>query len=1105
MSKKTMLNCILTDWDSQTFKMEDVDPHAPSNVIKQVNQLHDLWMKANPVASTNVKFRANLDLFFDRLRRSAGIIDATTFDPAFFHKMESKALHGINRVLNGLNVNDGITSYLKNLDRKGKGYINNLFEKVELAKKAKVLKTQSDKVLKDVGITGARRDTVLYKLYETANLQYLIDYTGELHPTAQRVALRIQEANTDVLRKAGLSDYDIVDLTKYANDVVQTQYEIANVVKKAGVDLSDVLEDGYFKRLFSPEAKEMLDKILAKKVTPSGKVVDIDPRKWLQNSRNTNMLVFDDLDTIDYLFQRSNIFKRLNETADEGIKGWMKQYNLKEINSVRFMMEEGSENTLSHIFNNVFTPDELDFFVDSGLLSKIPVESGKIYENLIKHYELPFEGLNDVFITNPVQAASAYREILQRITTEHGRVYGMIRGASEKFGIPRDIALNSKEYKEFVSMRQAIPPKQWNKIEPEAQELLDNIFVHPRIAKVNYSDLLTASDPIRQGLIGQTLTFIRKTTAGTMLGTTQWMGRQIIGNTAYLESMGIHPHSYLGNITRKVWHDSKNVIKNGVDNFSASLDNTKKFGTNNKYSEKDLWKALERSGLIDTSTVFGSVNKTGVDFEGSFRRTLRQFEWMKKNYPDNVGGFVAQKGIDAANRGVDTTLFKYLGYGNELTDNMAKFTMLQQVMSHQRFTRIFDNDFLDSLPYKGDIKEALEFVRQHSFMFDDLPNDNNLYKGTASFVPFLSWRIKSAQQTARYLVEQPQKFASYLKIVGRYQDELKENHPVEYEGAIAPWMNNNSLIAPIRIDKEFTGTGKDEWFQNPLMTVIPQIGTLEEFNMFLDDLGMFQKGKRPSNRNENPHKKKTPMLRRMFNSEAAPLLKGLATVFTGTTEFDRDYQNLTESTKKRDLFGVEVSNIAYYWMTTALPSLKGINKVFSYTGLSAEAPEFDLTTGRWTQGKKSWLGGETDYPSRSQQESVLSNVAGLAEVIGANPMPINVYWNMGYYSRKDIEAQLKGTQNSIKALNKKMSLARDAEEAAKLKQDTLNLITYDVMLRSELGIIVRWANKNNIPYHKAVDRIVQRNMQISDLLPREEVQRIAEENYKMWIDNPYIR
>jgi len=1097
----TILNCKLNEWADESFKMEDIDPNAPSDVIKHVNMLHDLWIRVNPHVKSNLSARNNIDLFFNRLRKSAGIVDASAFDPNFFYRMESRALHGLERLAKGLNLDDGIASYLKNLDRRGKGYIVSLFENVELAKKARVLRVQTNKVLKDLP-TGSTKNSIMYKLQETANLQYLLDYSQKLNPAAQAVVLRVQQDNIEYLKRAGLSDDNIMSLSKYANDLVQTQYEIANVVKKAGIDLSDVINEDYIGRVFSPEAKQMINQVVKNKGLAHQDYIVDSAKNWLVDSRNTNMLIPSDLQTIDYLFKRAGIFDRLNATTDEGIRGLMELKGIKQYDTINQLLDEGNDAVLSHVFNNIFSPDELDFMLETGLLSKIPLDSGKVHEHLYKHYKLPFDDLNDIFVTDPVRASQAYRDTLETITTEQSRMFGFIRGAQEKFGIPKDVAISDPEYKEFVGLGKAIPDRLKRRLGSDVSDMLNNVYVHPRIAKVNYADMLLASDPIRLGLVGQTLGFIRKLSSGVMLGTTQWLGKQVIGNSAYLESMGIHPHNYLSNVSRKAWHDSRNVINGTINNFSESLSKVKEYGKG--YSEFDLWKALERAGLIDTSTMFGNVNKTSKIDLNSVRRTVRQYQWMKENYPDNVGEFIGEKVISGANAVVDNTLFKGLSYGNELTDNMAKLTMLEQVMSKKRFTRIFDNDFLDSLPYHADIEDALDYVRKHSFMFDDLPNDNAAYKAASSVLPFLSWRIKSAQQTVRYVVENPQKFAAFLKLTSNYQDTLKEDYPVEFAGTESPWTNQNSITLPIRIDKEFTGTGQAQWYANPLVTVIPQLGSIEEVNMFLDDLGMFQSGKRPSNRNENPHKEKTPLLRRLFNSETSPILKGLATAFTGIDEYDREYQTLANSSKKRDLFGIEVSNQSYYWITTALPALKSLNKSFSYTGLAAEAPEFDITTGKWTQGKKSWLGGETDYESRAQQESVFGNLAGLAELIGANPHPINVYWNMGYRSRKEIEYMLRDTQKTIRGLHKKISLASDAEEAAKIKQNALDLITYDVMLRTELGIIVRFAEKNNIPYHKAVDRIIQRNRQISDLLPREEVQRLAEENYKMWVDNPYL-
>jgi hypothetical protein len=1103
---KTTVGCRILSWSEQHHSAPEVKVDDVSDASKTTNRLHDLWLLANPSIVDDPVISKNVETAFERMRRVGNIVEASVKDESFYSKLESGFINSVfgNYKAKFDGTEASIKEYLTDLSRQGQGYILQQFERLEIGKKAKVLQVQLDEVFKKADIKGADKATAVLKIMEDAQLPYLIDYTHEINTPTQLLIARRQLANTEYLTKLGLSDKAIKSLHSTAQALVQAQYEVISIGRAVNLDVTKIFESGYLPRVLTPEAQNVLELVVSKEDKKLLDSISTNAGKWLSQSRGSNLLIPNDIETIDDLLNRGGVFKRINSKTDEQIKSILKSRGKTEITSIKDMLGEGDEPFVIDTFLNKLTPDEIDFFTQTGLMSKLPVDSAKMWDELVSHYKLPFDGLDDIFKYDPVEGVKVYTESLSKLAANDAKTWGLIDGAINKFGIPKGTVDLHPNYKSYKPLSEAFPQNVLDQIkDPALLSKLDEVYVHPKVAQIANASYKLQTDPNRLGIVGDVLTFIRKTSAGLMLGTPQLIGRNIMQNIPFLESYGVHPASFLKYVTGKVWDDSTHLIKGSVASFAEALTD-KKIWAGGKFSPREMWNFASEKGLINDFSMIGKASKE-LDL-GSFRRTIREMNWMKSTYPEHFNPkYILGKAIKGADQIIDSTLFKYTGYVNTITDNAAKFAMLEQVMNPNRLEKIIGNGAFDVLPYFDDPVKAVAWVKQHSFMFDDIPYDSEAYKIFSSVVPFLSYQMKAFQQTGRYVVEHPHRFASYLQLVGKVNDNFKEDYPLEYSTMVAPFMNQNSPFLPVRIPKELSGTGQDEFFTYSLTGIVSQLGTIENVNMLLDDLGIFESGKLPSNRNDNPFNTgKVTKLRKVFDDLASPPFTTLVAALSGETSYGKDIESMSEA-KDRTLLGIQVSQQNYFWYTNLFPSIKSIDKLFSYTGLDADAPEYNPITGEYKVGTRSWTGAKSDYAKAGQLPNVFGMFGSLAELLAINPQHIDVYWKLAGEKRNTLEIQLAAATKEAKSLGYKLANAKDSEDAKRITELYQSHMIYAWYLDTEWAIVNEWAKRHNISSAKAMKNIIQNNSQINELLPKEDIDRIARQNYLKWDNNPSVR
>lgn len=390
-------------------------------------------------------------------------------------------------------------------------------------------------------------------------------------------------------------------------------------------------------------------------------------------------------------------------------------------------------------------------------------------------------------------------------------------------------------------------------------------------------------------------------------------------------------------------------------------------------------------------------------------------------------------------------------------------------------------------------------------MFDDLPKNSEVFDIATSIMPFWSFQYKAFQQTGRYLVEHPARFNTYLRLVGKVNDDFKEDYPVEAYGMTPPWANQFTPQIPFRIPKELSGTGKDEFFTWSITGLVAQFGSIDTVNMLLDDLGLFKGYKTPSQRNDNPYSQdKIGTLRKVFNNAASPWLTTALALYTGTNDYGQSLDEMSNVNKQRTLFGVPISQKSYWFTTSIFPAIKSLDRLSSYTGINGEAPYTDLTTGEFNQGKPSWAGTTPGYLQGSQKPNVFGMLTPVTDLLALNPQHIDVYYQLGQSKRQNLEKMISDATKEAKGLRYRLANATSQEQANQIRTEFQKHALFAWYLGTEWDIVNTWAKRQGIPSTRAIKNIIHDNLVISDLLPKDEVDRIATQNYNKWANNPYV-
>lgn len=1117
------LNCRLPNFKDSRFVYKEFDPTAPPDIVKKINWFQHRW-EAMTRMHPRHPFRAvqaDRQLkFWDRLVRIGNMVEADRFSPAMRRAIETRSVNriaqGYKMVQDFLNnpstVKGATADALIGFERRARGFIADAISDIEVAKVASQYGKTAREIGKKYKLTADEVARMQWDVLELSIQPYVVEESLDVSAPMYKLLDIRQGQVKEWLDTKGIEVPDQERIVDAAKQLAQVNAEMVAIAGSVGLEIAELKDMGYLHRVFTREASDIMETIKEGGIfRPSGRPIVLESSKAVntafQKGRQFFDFVYEDAQVLDYLFKKGGVFEELNKKlqTDDVLRASLGKDKVEDFID---LLEGENDMIISHAFINVLDQDELQTLIELGFIHKVPWQTSKVHRYYQETFQLPF-GLADTFVSDPAKVTDLYVKSLQAVAGERGKVWGYFKGAlQDGWGVPEGLVMaDPKKYPDYVPLTEAFPPSMADSIfgtDQEAAYHLGKTYVPREAAGLIHAELKMSTDPLQLGLFGNVMSVVHKWGTGLMLTTSQYLGRQIWGWGGALVSRGVSPLGYYTHIVRQMATTTFTKMKGlPAMNYGSTLSDVRRWG-GGKYSGKDLWKRAVERGLINDFNIFGEVNQ---QTHRTLKRTIQEFLTLNKLYPEHFGDNVWKVGGKAFKElfADNAPFVGYLAYANTVTDNFGKFALLEALLSDHR--RIVP-EILDPIPHFTDVDDAIEYVFKNTWQFDKLNVGAakwNNHPAASALIPFLNWRLVNIQQSAQYAIAHPHLFGSYLYLIARPNEELEDEVPEEYALVTSSWIDNLDFPKWFVTDGESSPTGRREWFMFPSTNWMPYLGAISDIGDIMDTLGLFNKSKLPSRRNDNPYEKQVSVLQRAGKELTLPVVEAASAFYTQRDGWGRTWDEIRASGKKRTLLGFEIDPVAHYFITTLAPAIKALDRNLSYTGATGTAPTVDPITGVYKEGTPSWTGAIPDYPVASQSPHMWDSqfFNGVLQAVGAAPYHIDVYLQ-AQYKITDITYQLYEAEDRLKAYPKKMAQARDEEHAKQIREKAENDYIWAVFLAQELGYYEMWRKKVGLTHKRATDAILQQNLQVSELLSEEEKAQVRADITKRYKNSNYF-
>jgi hypothetical protein len=234
------------------------------------------------------------------------------------------------------------------------------------------------------------------------------------------------------------------------------------------------------------------------------------------------------------------------------------------------------------------TTDQLDLMVDSGVLGKLPMASREVFDYMRTEYKLPYDELNQLYVTDVNVLMSRYSESLMRSVNSTSLINTLLTPKAFDAGwvVTREMAEQGGDYANFVPISNSFADlAQASKmsiqqlaanigVDAAMVERLSSTYVHPQVARQWRSILAVSVNPSAMASFGSQVLALGRMVNKMVLTNVQFVARQayqsVRVNTAAGGSVFTLPHATLqinsvlnDGITPGLFSDAKVFMRDG--------------------------------------------------------------------------------------------------------------------------------------------------------------------------------------------------------------------------------------------------------------------------------------------------------------------------------------------------------------------------------------------------------------------------------------------------------------------------------------------------------------------------------------------------------------
>jgi hypothetical protein len=475
-------------------------------------------------------------------------------------------------------------------------------------------------------------------------------------------------------------------------------------------------------------------------------------------------------------------------------------------------------------------PDKLDKLIDSGILSKVPIPTTQLADELIKRYDLPYSGIDELLITDPHQAYQHAKEQTKRAMGRSVVLRGFYRDALDNgWGVTEaELFANPELY------------KGWHKLDPDlllerfglSKELNPPtpMYVHPAVEEQLIGVLSVSTDPMTQGTFARVWQYTWKLAKEQVLTTSGFLGRQTWQLFIQAGMSGTNLAHIMPSIAQ--WAKFGGM---GLDAF----DNTAKRYAGGTLTQREMVKQAMERGFLDTHQAVG-VGQASVKSTESgaslnpfmMAKALNKWGSIGKQFgvlPDKGGWAFVEYGAGLVGRASNDAAAHVMGWGVWL-EQAYKLAYLETVMSKPGLNQLGQFMVGSKARAYDNMDDALRNARDYFLDYSDYGEGDRWV--SKNIAPFWMYMSRSVPATMRHVLRNPQQYVTYQRLYHLATQDVRENPRENPEGGVAPWQQNESgtIYLP-------HPDGDGRLIHIPLASVDPVADVSNRLNGIADALG----------------------------------------------------------------------------------------------------------------------------------------------------------------------------------------------------------------------------------------------------------------------------
>jgi hypothetical protein len=683
--------------------------------------------------------------------------------------------------------------------RQGRGRVSNILTDLALVDELSRAQKKLRPLKKAYGFTDDAFDRFLRDAYEVGFHPQLQTGYG-VGPRGLEVLRQRQLAFTDWMDEVGLSAADRQLLESAITEVSANFDRALELSRRLNINVGNSAElQRYMPRFFTKETDVRIgwksEGPTVEWTSAAGQRTRSDFSNAFTNSRRSNVYVVEDEVVFDAVLRSydANIYDKLG------------------VESVRDLMGDGNKLVEAFFFRNAdgdrLIPDEaLNVLVENNLISKLDMTTNELFDYMKVNYELPFEELNELIVTDWRKAGEIYRKQLEELAGNSMLTQAIATAAKEEgWGVDRATKLaNPEEYSKYVPLlpgdgpNSAIPQRIADRFSITASEY-GQVYVHPAAARLYRGMMDLTTDPNSMGALGNVFEVfntafnrlgfkeLMRTFRTQALTSTRFVFGQLYGAVLQLWAGGGDLAAFGTDIIRTMTttYQSLTTGRSFNELLLSKLDDSRRLyrvpGNDELLTERELWKWGRGVGVINEYVIPwsrvvedappGTLTDRGI--RGWAERNARYIHEIAKSDASIIDK--VQRGLGqtwrATGAPIDEATGNMVGMFAEVFDNTARLNLLRAVTlttdrsvpgvtwrEARRFLTTQDLSRIQTNP-----RELYRYMQSYFYSYDNVGlADKQISRNVIPFWGFLS---RNMVGQTRMLIRRPSRFANWNRII----------------------------------------------------------------------------------------------------------------------------------------------------------------------------------------------------------------------------------------------------------------------------------------------------------------------------------------------------